>query len=271
MSARQLLIGAFVFLTATWAQAATLSPQARAAYDQYIASVEARLRRQHQSTDNFIVIDDDDAESKLRRGKLLVHQFKPNVETPGAMVHHWSATMLIPGAKAADFLRVMRDFEHYPEIYSAEILQAKVLEHEGDGYKVLMRITQHRFVTVVLDAQFAATFGALDAAHGYTTSKATEITEIANAGKSSEHAVEPGQEHGFLWSLNLYWSYVERPDGLLVQCEAVSLTRDIPRGWAWLIKPLVQSIPRDALTYTLSQTRKRMQVTLPATSLEQRQ
>ncbi|HUO60332.1 MAG TPA: hypothetical protein VMU24_06655 [Candidatus Acidoferrales bacterium] len=257
MIARRLMVAVLVLFAALRAQAATLTPEARAAYERYVAQVEARLAQQHQSTQNFIVVNEKDAETKLSRGKVLLQRFKAD-QPPGAMIHHWSATMLVPGATAADFLRVVRDYDHYPEIYGQHFTQAKVLQHEGDDYELLTRVTQHRIVTVVLDVQSTNQFGALDATHGYITSRSTDIREIADPGKSTEHALPPGQEHGFLWSLNLYWSYEERPEGLLVQCETVSLTRDIPWGLGWLIKPLVQSVPRDALTYTLTQTRNEM-------------
>jgi len=265
---RRLMVAVCILLAAVHARAATLKPEARAAYERYVENIETRLNQRHQSTQNFIVIEDTDADAKLRDGKLVVHRFKADVNTPGAMVHHWGATMLVPGASVQDFLRVVRDYERYPEFYSQEFVRAKVLEHNDDAYKILARVAQHRVATVVLDIESDTRFGALDAAHGYSLSKSTAIREIADAGKSTEHALAPGHEHGFLWSLNLYWSYEERPEGLLVQCETVSLTRDIPWGLGWLIRPLVQSIPRDALTYTLTQTRNEMLKKKPVNSAQ---
>jgi hypothetical protein len=40
-----------------------------------------------------------------------------------------------------------------------------------------------------------------------------------------------------------------------MQCEALSLTRDIPLGLGWLLKPLVTKIPRESLNRVLGQTR----------------
>ena len=44
--------------------------------------------------------------------------------------------------------------------------------------------------------------------------------------------------------------------GVYVQCEALSLTRDIPFGLAWLIKPLVTRIPKQSLNRALGRTRE---------------
>jgi hypothetical protein len=40
-----------------------------------------------------------------------------------------------------------------------------------------------------------------------------------------------------------------------VQCEAISLTRDIPTGLNWLIAPFIESIPKESLEFTLQATR----------------
>ena len=45
-------------------------------------------------------------------------------------------------------------------------------------------------------------------------------------------------------------------DGVFVECEAVSLTRDIPAGLGWLIGPFIESIPRESLEFTLQATRR---------------
>ena len=65
-----------------------------------------------------------------------------------------------------------------------------------------------------------------------------------------------GNDDGFLWRLNSYWSFIRVPGGLLIQCEAVSLTRDIPAGLGWLAGPVVQQLPRESLEFTLQATQK---------------
>ena len=44
------------------------------------------------------------------------------------------------------------------------------------------------------------------------------------------------------------------PDGLLIECEAISLTRDVPAGMGWLVAPIIQDMPRESLKFTLSAT-----------------
>jgi hypothetical protein len=42
---------------------------------------------------------------------------------------------------------------------------------------------------------------------------------------------------------------------VFIQCEAISLTRDVPQGFGWAVKPFVEEIPRESLRFTLEATR----------------
>jgi hypothetical protein len=59
--------------------------------------------------------------------------------------------------------------------------------------------------------------------------------------------------------LNTYWRFEEKDGGVYLQCEALSLTRDMPTGLGWLLKPLVTAIPKASLNRALGQTRKVVQ------------
>lgn len=77
------------------------------------------------------------------------------------------------------------------------------------------------------------------------------MREIAGAGTAGERALGAGEEHGFLWRQNTYWSYAERDGGLVVQVESVSLSRGVPRGLGWAVGPYVERVPRESLEFTL--------------------
>jgi hypothetical protein len=53
-----------------------------------------------------------------------------------------------------------------------------------------------------------------------------------------------------------YWRFQERDGGVYMECEAVSLTRDIPTGLSWLVVPIIRDLPRDSLVKTLEATRR---------------
>ena len=67
-----------------------------------------------------------------------------------------------------------------------------------------------------------------------------------------------GRDGGYLWRLNTYWRFLERNNGVYVECESITLTRGIPAGFGWLIRPFVTSIPRESLTFTLERTQEQL-------------
>ncbi len=241
------------------------TPGATAAFDTYSAAVEARLVQQHQSAGSFLApygTDAKKAEEHLRNGEPTIERVSEQItpqakrELSGAMLHHWRGTAFIRGAKAADFERLLRDFNSYPQHFSPQVLQAKVFAQHGDHMRARMRIRQRHVITVVMDTTCDVTFGQLDISHGYSISRSTRVDEIASPGTRNEHPLGPSEEHGFLWRLNTYWSYEERDGGLYLQIEAVSLTRSIPSGLGWAIGPYVESIPRESLEFTLNSASK---------------
>ena len=231
------------------------TPAAVAAYNSYVGVVETRLARQHRSQNGFLVAGPftPQNEPRLRRGELIVEQLTPltGVDLPGAMLHHWRGTAFVAGAKAADFERLLRDFDAYPRHFSPQVVEAKVLSEQGDHLQASMRVRQRHVIAVVMDTAYDIAFGQLDAQHGYSISRSTRIAEIEAAGTSAERALTSSQEHGFLWRQNTYWSYEERDGGLTMQIESVSLTRSIPIGLGWAVGPFVESVPRESLEFTL--------------------
>jgi hypothetical protein len=148
----------------------------------------------------------------------------------------------------------MRNFDAYPRNFSPQVLQAKVLAQQDNRLQAWMRVRQHHVLTVVMDTTYDISFGRLDPQHGYSISRSTRISEIDSPGTSRERALDSAREHGFLWRLNTYWSYVERDGGLYMQIESVSLTRSIPLGLGWAVRPFVESVPRESLEFTLRST-----------------
>jgi hypothetical protein len=89
----------------------------------------------------------------------------------------------------------------------------------------------------------------------------TRIAEVEAAGTPAEQEKPVGQDGGYLWRLNTYWRFLQRDNGVYLQCESITLTRSIPAGFGWLVRPFVTSIPRESLTFTLETTRARLSET----------
>jgi len=234
-------------------------PKAVNAFAAYTAKVEARLAQQHRSAADFLAVGDKG--DRLKRGEVVIEKLTPDKgDIPGGMLHDWRGTAFVKGATVADLERLMKNFSGYPQMYSPEVLRARILSPQTqpvpDHFTAEMRVKQKHVITVVLDTTYDVVYGRLNSTHGYSTSRNTKISEIDDAGTDKERALPPDKEHGFMWRLNTYWTYEERDGGLYMQIESVSLTRGIPAGLGWAIGPFVESVPRESLEFTLLNTCK---------------
>jgi hypothetical protein len=245
---------AIVILVSLQAAIAEPAPTAVASFSNYVNTVENRLAQQHRSLGGFIA---DENWARLRDGELIIEKLTPVASPgfPGAMLHDWRGTAFAPGATAADFEHLMRNFSALPRYYAPQVVQARIVSQQGDNYQIVMRVKQRHVITVEMDTAYDVTFTRVDARRGYSISRSTRISEIDSAGTANEHALGPGEDHGFLWRLNTYWSYEERDGGLYMQIESVSLTRAVPLGLGWAVGPFVESVPRESLEFTLRSTR----------------
>ena len=224
------------------------------AFNAYTVSVESNLAFQHRSADAFLApVPASHSTMSRQTSDPKIEQLTPvaGAEVAGSLIHHWRGTAFVAGAKASGFERLMRDVKSYPQRFSPQVLQAALISESGDQVQASMRVRQQHVITVVMDTAYDITYGQLDPEHGYSISRSTRIAEIYRPGTDTERALEPHDEHGFLWRQNTYWSYEEKDGGLYLQIESVSLTRAIPRGLGWAIRPYIESIPRDSLEFTL--------------------
>jgi hypothetical protein len=253
----RLVAGCWLLMVRAGSSGAWAEAPARAslAFDSYVAAVEARLKQEHRSREGFLAGEAGSAEgeARLRRGEVMVEQVTPaqGAELPGALLHDWRGTAFAAGAKAADFERMLRDFDGYPQYFAPQVLAAGTVASDGDRVEGWMRVRQKHVITVVMDATYDVQFGRLDARDGWSASRSTRVDEVEAAGTGGERVLGPQEEHGFLWRMNTYWSWEERDGGLYVQVESVSLTRGIPVGLGWVVRPFAESVPRETVEFTL--------------------
>jgi hypothetical protein len=248
------------------AEAAELKPEAVAGFDHYVRLTEQRMQTELRPGAAFLWVEGlsearrKNAYAQLQRGEVVASRLETldssgDLRVPGALIHHWVGTVFIPGASLQQVLTLLKDYDHHAAYFRPEVAKSKTLEHAGEDFKVYLRLTRKKIVTVVLDTEYEVHYEQLDAVRAQSRSYSTRIAEVAHPGESSERQMPPGKDNGFLWRLNSYWRFFESGRGVYVQCEAVSLTRDIPTGLHWLIAPFIESIPKESLEFTLRSTR----------------
>lgn len=234
-----------------------LKPATVEAFDRYVRTAEARLDPPSGNGAFLWVDGSPDRRRQVQQGKILAQPWTGNgdLEIPDGLIHDWIGAVFVPGETLDTVLAVLQDYDHHKNIYKPEVVDSKLLSRDGDHFRVYLRLKKTQIVTVVLATEHDAQYTRLDAKRCASRSHSTRIAELDNPGKKDERELPPGHDHGFLWRLNSYWRLEERDGGVYVECEAISLTRNVPVGLGWLINPIIRGLPRDSLANTLRATR----------------
>lgn len=234
------------------ASPAELKPATVEAFDRYIRQTEQRLN----SRKSFLWADESaDRQRRARHGEVVVEPTgaKPVIEITDGLIHDWTGTVFVPGITLAATLEHVQDYDH-ARTHHHEVIDSHVLAHHDNDFVVYMRLLKKKVITVVLDTVHDIHYFPIDATNCRSQSQTTKIAEVEDPGTRQEHELPPGTGHGFLWKLDTYWRFQQRDGGTWIECEAISLTRDIPTGLGWLIEPIIRSLPRDSLENTLRET-----------------
>jgi hypothetical protein len=165
--------------------------------------------------------------------------------------------VFIKGAKLGSVLQIVQDYTNHAKYYSPDVVTSQVVSHTGDHWLVLMRTLKAKlFLSDLLETENDITFENLNATKVYGIAKSTRIQEVANPGKSDEHLLPEGHDRGLLWRLYGYWFYEERDGGVYVECESVTLTRDVPLGMGAIVAPIIRNVPGESLRSSLEHTRQ---------------
>jgi hypothetical protein len=174
------------------------------------------------------------------------------IDVPGGLVHHWSARAFIRGATLARALEVSRAYADYPRLYKS-VLSARVLAHDGDTYRVLMRLKEGEAgVNAILDIRSTVQYSRPDARTVLALSHADEIREVTGAG-TDERLLPAGRDSGYLWRANTFTYLAEHPQGLYVEMESIGLSRGFPPLLGWIIEPIARRLGRKSVETSLQE------------------
>ena len=247
-------------------KAADLQAQAAQNYARYIALTQAQVDAELAQSGSYLWVERlpearrTEALAQLRSGGVVIEKLetlddgKP-IAVPGGLIHHWIGTAFVPGATLAQTLAFMEDYDHKVEYFKPDIVRSKILKHEGNDYFVLLRFYQKKIITTVIDTDQEVHYHVVDQTHAWSRSSATRVQEVDNPGKSDERLEPEGHDRGFVWKLNTFWRFEEKDGGTYLECQAISLSRDIPTGLGWMVGSFVSSVPRESLTFTLTTAR----------------
>jgi hypothetical protein len=237
------------------------------AFDHYVALTQSRNDSELKRDSNLLWVDGQpespraEAYAALKSGEVKMQKLetldnRKSIPCPGGMIHHWTGLVFIPGAKLDEVQSVLEDYDKHSVYFAPDVERSRIESRSGDHFQVFLRFRRHKVITVVLNTEHAVDYFNDAPGKAHSRSSAVRIAEVENAGKSDEREKTPEDDGGFLWRMETWWRMQEGDGGVYVQSEVASLTRDIPTGLGWMIKPFITSIPRETLKFTLEATRK---------------
>jgi hypothetical protein len=236
-----------------------LEEETLSAYAGYVREAEAYVAQSLQAEGPFLWSDRSLERAELvGKGRTIACLWdgKGPIHVPKGLIHDWIGATYIAGATIERTLALLQNYDRHKEIYQPEVIDSKLLSRNGDVFEIYLRLLKKKLITVVLDTNHHVEYGSVSAARSWCRSHTTSIAEVEDAGKPTERARLPDTGYGFLWRLCSYWWFEQRNGGVLVECRAISLTRDVPKGLGWAIEPIIKKLPRESLVATLEATRR---------------
>ena len=234
------------------AAAATEQPAAAlSGWRNHIASVDARHAG---GSEPFFALDRAGLRAwrdLARSGEIPMKEVPPP-GIPDGKLHHWAGAVFVPRATVDQVVRRIQDGAGREAEFYEDVKAAKLLERNGERLRVFMRVYRDAGpVDATYNTEHAVEYRRLAPTRWTSRSVSTKIAELENAGTPQEREKAPGQDSGFLWALNAYWRFEQVADGVLIECESVSLSRSVPFLIRPIASPIVDRIARESLARTL--------------------
>jgi hypothetical protein len=241
------------------AETVQLRQDTRLAFTEHIQEAEGALERELREDGSFLWSDRcAERARKVGSGVTIASPWsgKRPIPVPDGLIHDWIGATRVAGTSIEKTLALIQDYDNHKNIYKPEVIDSKLISRDGNDFQIYLRLLKKKIVTVVLDTDHSVRYTRLDSTRSYCRSRTTRIAEVEDAGKPTERVRLPDTGYGFLWRLNSYWRFLERDGCVFVECRAISLTRNVPKGLGWAIEPIIDKLPRESLSATLAATRR---------------
>ncbi|MGE3955480.1 MAG: hypothetical protein AB7H96_02090 [Vicinamibacterales bacterium] len=252
-------------LHGTAAHGAELTATTRAAFDRYVLESELRMddderRGRFLWPDRLPTAERSRQFEGVKQGAILVERLETRpgdkrIDIPDGLTHHWVGLVFVPGVNVDAVLGLLQDYDRHASIYAPRIARSQTRARNGGTIDFHLRFVMTKMITVVMDSENHAVFSRPSPHRVSGRIVSTQLQEVEDAGLPGERHRPAGRDSGYLWRLHTYWRLVGQDGGTYVQCESISLTRDIPLGLGWVVGPFVASLPRESLEFTLDTTR----------------
>jgi len=236
-----------------------LKPGTLAAFLSYTRDAEAEMEAAVNGSASFLWSDENvDRTRSVQSGKYLAQLWSEQspVHVPDGLIHDWIGAALIPGATLEKTLALVQDYDNHKIIYKPEVMESQLISRHGNDFTIYLRLLKKKVITVVLDTDHDVHYQHVRDDQWVLRSHTTRIAEVDDAGTAKEKVYPPDTGYGFLWRLYSYWKFMGKGDDVILECRAISLSRDVPLGLGWIVEPIIKNLPGESLVNTLKATRQ---------------
>src|ERR1044071_1901864 len=134
------------------AAAVELKPETVAAFERYIRQTEQRL----DSNKDALWSGQSSARAqRVKQGEVVVEPFhaKALTSVPSGLIHDWVGAIFLPGVTLERTIALVGDYDHHKQYYRPEVADSRILEHDGNHYRIFLRLIKKQVITVVLDTE----------------------------------------------------------------------------------------------------------------------
>jgi hypothetical protein len=254
------LLIAILFSPPSTLSATDLNQQTLKAWDEYIQGTDSRMKQRLAGTTTFLWIDESTGRrERVHQGEILVepaNQDSPE-KVPQGLIHDWLGAVFIPNATINSVFAMLNDYGRYDRFYNPAVSNAKPLDVLGATRRFSLVLSEKApFVNAAISSDYTSQTIQLDTKRWYTVTYSTRIQQIDNYGQAGEHELPPDKGAGYIWRLYSIERFEERDGGVYAELEAIALSRNIPFEIQWLVKPILQHLPRNSMVATLQKTRE---------------
>ncbi len=236
-----------------------LKPETLEAFLSYTRDAEAAMAPTLDGSAPFLWSDENaDRARRVRKGEVLSQLWSGQapVRIANGLIHDWVGAISIRATTIEKTLALVQNYDNHKNIYEPDVMDSRLISHHDDDYAIYLRLLKKKVITVVLDTYHDVHYQRVREDQWFLRSYTTSIAEVDDAGTPKEKVYPPDTGYGFLWRLYSYWKFMGEGDGVIVECRAISLSRDVPFGLGWIIEPIIKSLPRESLVNTLKATRE---------------
>lgn len=259
----KLALLAAALLLAGHSSAATITIGTLDGWNSYVHESVTQLLAQSDNPDHLLLIEQRSNRpepAQFHAGLSIYSPHGGGMPVPSGLVHHWFGTVFIAGAHVCELLKVLQDYDDYSAFYKPGVVESKLLTEKHDEFTYRLKFVQKGFgVKAGLMGEFKSTYHSLTPDVGYSVTKATALTELADVGTPDERALSLEEAHGYVEKVFTIVRYRQVEGGIYVEVETLTLSRDVPSAVRWLVSPLIQRFSHHTMADTLQILRANVQ------------